>query len=196
MSRPRLKITAAEHLAHPLRVHALLNDFELEDVWCLPVTLTSAQSLHLFLDQFSKSHDKSLPGVAGLLFKFRMWLGKVFKWDEKQLRDKLIPGTIRHRYAEQEGFAFEQLMEPGSGNFIPVYLLESEFLAEIENKTVHGALHISRVPINENVWGIHLAIYLKPKGTLGRLYLKLIKPFRLWIVYPTMLKTAKAKWEA
>lgn len=125
-----------------------------------------------------------------------MWLGKVFQWDKKTLRDVLVPGTIRHLYAQDEGLTFEQLINPGSGDFVPVYLLESEFLAEVENKTVHAAMHISRVPMSKDVWGIHLAVYVKPKGTVGRLYMLLIKPFRLWIVYPTMLKVAKAKWEA
>lgn len=191
---PEIKIDAKDHLAHSLRVHNLLNDFELEDVWRLPLTLTSQHSLQLFLDQLHKSRNKRLPGAAGLLFKFRLWLGKVFKWDEKQLRHELIHGTIRHRYAQQEGLKFEQLPNPGSGEFIPVYLLENEFLSEIENKTVHAALHLSRIPEGET-WGIHMAVYVKPKGLFGRLYMLLIKPFRLWIVYPTMLKAAKEKWE-
>jgi len=191
---PSIKIDAKEHLAHSLRVHELLKDFELEDVWRLPVTLTSQHSLQLFLDQLQKSRDKSLPGAAGLLFKFRLWLGKVFSLDEKQLRHELIPGTIRHRYAVQEGLTFEQLPNPGAGDFIRVYLLENEFLAEIENKTVQAALHLSRVPRGDN-WGIHMAVYVKPKGLFGRLYMLLIKPFRLWVVYPTMFKSAREKWE-
>lgn len=192
---PSIKIDAKEHFANSLRVHELLKDFELEDVWRLPVTLTSQHSLQLFLDQLNKSRDESLPGAAGLLFKFRLWLGKVFRWDEKQKRDKLIPGTIRHRYAGQEGLTFEQLPNPGSGDFVPVYLLENEFLSEIENKTAQAALHVSRVPRGKD-WGIHMAVYVKPKGVFGKLYMLLIKPFRLWIVYPTMFKSVKTRWEA
>ncbi|MCD4719558.1 MAG: DUF2867 domain-containing protein [Desulfobacula sp.] len=40
-----------------------------------------------------------------------------------------------------------------------------------------------------------LAIYVKPRGIYGRLYLKLIEPFRHYIVYPTMMKTIKTQWQ-
>ena len=40
-----------------------------------------------------------------------------------------------------------------------------------------------------------MAIYVKPKGTFGKLYMLAIKPFRLLIVYPALLKSIKKKWE-
>jgi hypothetical protein len=40
-----------------------------------------------------------------------------------------------------------------------------------------------------------MAVYVKPKGLLGKLYMKLIKPFRHWIVYPALMKEAKVCWE-
>ena len=144
---PKTKISDQEHLIQPLRVHSLLPDFELEDVWRLPVTLTSANSLQLFMDQFSDSNTRVVnTGITGLLFRLRLFLGRLFKWDENLKQDHLIPGSIRARYSQQENLKYDDLPDPGSGNFIPVYKLENEFLSEIENKTVHAALHFNRVP--------------------------------------------------
>jgi hypothetical protein len=32
-----------------------------------------------------------------------------------------------------------------------------------------------------------LAVYVRPHGRLGRAYLRLIEPFRRWVVYPSLL---------
>ena len=193
----KIKIHASEHLMHKLKVHHLLSDFELEDVWRVPVELNADHTLKLFMDQFKKSDDSFLKrGVAGWLFKLRIFLGWVFGWDKIKKSDQLIPGTIRARYASHENLTHDDLPHPGSGEFIPVYQIENEFLSEIENKTVHAAVHFSRVPLRDNVWGVHMAVYVKPKGLFGRMYMWLIKPFRVWIVYPAMMKAAKERWEA
>lgn len=193
---PSYKIDEREHLAQPLRVHSLLTDFELEDVWHVPVKLTSAQSLQLFMDQFTKTNESTVStGITGLLFKFRLFLGRVFKWDEKVSQDHLIPGTIRHRYAQAETLKYDGLPAPGSGSFIPVYKLENEYLSEIENSTVQAALHLSRVPSGKDSWTIHMAVYVKPKGVFGKSYMMLITPFRLWIVYPALMRAARKNWE-
>lgn len=143
---PSTKIDEREHLIHPLRVHSLLSDFELEDVWRVPVKLTSRHNLQMFLDQFAKTNAKLVnSGMTGLLFKIRLFMGRLFKWDEKLLQEHLIPGSIRFRYAQQENLMYDDLPHPGSGSFIPVYKLENEFLSEIENRTVQAALHFSRV---------------------------------------------------
>lgn len=193
---PRTKIDEHEHLIQPLRVHSLLSDFELEDVWRVPVNLTSTHSLQLFMDQFAKTNAKLVNrGMTGLLFRIRFFMGRLFKWDKKFLQDHLIPGTIRYRYAQQENLAYDDLPHPGSGSFIPVYKLENEFLSEIENSTVQAALHFSRVPSGPDSWTIHMAVYVKPKGWFGKSYMRLITPFRLWIVYPALMNAARKNWE-
>ena len=194
---PNTKIDEHEHLIHPLRVHSLLSDFELEDVWRVPVKLTSRHNLQMFLDQFAKTNATLVnSGMTGLLFKLRLFMGRLFKWDEKLLQEHLIPGSIRFRYAQQENLTYDDLPDPGSGSFIPVYKLENEFLSEIENRTVQAALHFSRVPSGQDTWTIHMAVYVKPKGWFGKSYMLLITPFRLWIVYPALMNAARKNWEA
>lgn len=192
----KIKIDEKHHLTQPWKVHDLLSDFKLEDVWRVPVVLQEHHSFAVFLDAFTKSNNRVIKAgsLAGLLFKLRLFLGKIFKWDEKIEIDHLIPGSIRERYALSENITFEDLIKPGNEDFIPVYKLENEFLSEIENKTVHAALHLGRVSFEDN-YTIQMAVYVKPKGLFGRLYMELIKPFRYWIVYPALMKSARESWE-
>ncbi|WP_420318649.1 DUF2867 domain-containing protein [Ekhidna sp.] len=195
MSSTKIKIDKKHHLEQPWRVHTLLPDFDIEDVWLVPITLTKEHSLDLFLSQFRASNERLTEmGLAGFLFRLRLFLGKVFKWDEKEPVDHLIPGSIRERYAESENLKFEDLIDPGTDDFIPVFQLQNEYLSEIENKTVHAALHLGRVKKGGD-FGIQMAVYVKPKGTFGRLYMKLIQPFRHWIVYPALMKSVKRRWQ-
>lgn len=175
-------------------MHTLCADFELEDVWCIHVELSVQHSLQLFMDQFKRTETQLLKkGAAGKLFELSLALGKLFGWDPHP--DPNREGSIRLRYAKRRGMTVSQLPHPGMGSFVPVYQLENEFLSEIENKTVHATLHFGRVPLRENVWGIQMAVHVKPKGWFGKGYMLLIKPFRLWVVYPAMMHSASKMWK-
>lgn len=189
-----IKISRQQHFKHPWQVHALCADFELEDVWLIPVELREQHSLEMFMSQFKKAETKLLKkGAAGLLFQLRLALGKLFGWDAQP--DPHRKGSIRLRYAQQKGLTVLQLPPPGNEMFAPVYQLENEVLSEIENDTVHATLHLGRVPLRENVWGIQMAVLVKPKGWFGKAYMLFIKPFRLWIVYPAMMRAAAKMWK-
>ncbi|MEQ9401937.1 MAG: DUF2867 domain-containing protein [Cyclobacteriaceae bacterium] len=191
-----MRIDPKEHLKHDWEVHPLLSDFQIEDVWKLPVTLQPTDTLAQVLEQFwSATEAIELKGLAGWLFRFRFFLGRLFRWDEKTAHTTLIPGTIRERYARAKGLQFAQLPDPGDHSFVPVYILEQESLAEIENATVHAAIHLGRVLMEDDRYTVQMTIYVKAKGTFGRMYMLLIKPFRWLIVYPTLLKTIKKQWE-
>jgi len=41
-----------------------------------------------------------------------------------------------------------------------------------------------------------MAVYVKARGVLGELYMKLIGPFRHWIVYPALMRQIGRAWEA
>jgi len=191
-----MRINPDEHKKHHWEVHELLADFKIEDVWRLPVILEREHSLVLVKELFSKTNKKlGVKGPAAWLFRIRYFLGRLFNWDKKIKQIGLIPGSIRERYAQVKDLDFEQLPNPGDGNFIPVYNLTQESLVEIENATVHAAIHFGRVPIVNNRFTIQMTIYVKPKGIFGLLYMSLIKPFRLFIVYPALMKTIKEVWD-
>jgi Protein of unknown function (DUF2867) len=192
----KFKISPQQHLKHSWQVHALCDDFELEDVWLVPVELGPQHNLKMFMDQFKKAEAQLVTkgkGATKLLFKIRLAIGKLFKWDSHPNHNR--QGSIRLRYAQQQGLSVVQLPDPGKGSFALVYQLENETLSEIENGTVHATLHFGRVQINENVWGIQMAVYVKPKGWFGKGYMQFIKPFRLWIVYPALMRSASKIWK-
>ncbi len=192
----KAEIDVSQHMQHPWRAHALIPDFEIEDVWRLPTVLTADQSSALVRKTlFSGMEQLTQNGVVGLLFKFRLFLGRFFHWDSKpETRATLRPGSLRERYAKSENLMAEQLPAPTGADFVPVYQLEQESLDELENKTVHAALHIGRVPLDETRYTAQLTIYVKPKGTFGRTYMAMIKPFRHWIVYPAMMRMLEKRW--
>jgi hypothetical protein len=39
-----------------------------------------------------------------------------------------------------------------------------------------------------------MAVYVKPRGPLGKGYMALIKPFRHWIVYPALMRQFERVW--
>ena len=39
-----------------------------------------------------------------------------------------------------------------------------------------------------------MTVYVKPKGIFGSLYMLAIKPLRLLIVYPILMKALKIQW--
>ncbi|MEO1217382.1 MAG: DUF2867 domain-containing protein [Bacteroidota bacterium] len=192
-----MQINKSEHYKHDWISHELLKDFEIEDVWRFPVELESEHQLSNFQTVIRTAmEDLEQKGPAGFLFKLRFFLGEVFGWD-KEMREKelLKEGSIRERYASANKLSVKDLPEPGDAEFTPVYNEENESLSEIENATVHAALHLGRVPLKEKLYTIQMAVYVKPKGGFGRFYMALIKPFRHSIVYPAFMSLIRKRWE-
>jgi len=73
-------------------------------------------------------------------------------------------------------------LDRGSPGFVPAYQEPDEHLFRIANRTVTALLHVSLADRRPR-----LAVYVRPKGHLGRGYLRLIEPFRRWVVYPALL---------
>lgn len=190
-----MKIDNSKHTQHPWGLDALLPDFEIEDVWQFPVQLEAHHNIHEFRSQFKEVMDKiTNNGLAAALFKIRFFIGGILGWDETLERSTFVPGSIRERFAKREGLSFAQMPAPGTEEFVPVYEREEEFLAEIENATVHAAMHLGKVPAGDK-YTVQMAVYVKPKGVLGRCYMQIIKPFRLAIVYPAMMRSVGKQWK-
>lgn len=191
------KMEATDHLNQPWLAHDLLTDFEIEDVWRLPVEMERHQTAEDFQKVFSQAiAGISQSGVAGMLFRFRFFLGRVFGWDSDVKVLEILPiGSIRERYASQSGLSEDDFSTPIHNQFVPVYQTKEEVLSEIENATVHAAVHFGRVAIDDDKYGVHMTVYVKPKGYFGKAYMQLIMPFRLFIVYPVLLKMIGAHWQ-
>ena len=77
-----------------------------------------------------------------------------------------------------------------------LYLLDDEWAAEIVNRTVHGILHVGWVPDRDGGYHGEMAVYVKPNGLLGTVYMAVINPFRHLVVYPPMLRQIEQGWRA
>jgi hypothetical protein len=78
--------------------------------------------------------------------------------------------------------------------FNSLYLLDDEFAAEAANRTMHGILHLGRIPFEGGGFQVQLAVLVKPNGWLGQAYMAAIKPFRYLLVYPPMLREVGRAW--
>ncbi|MDX6657732.1 MAG: hypothetical protein QOH62_2525, partial [Solirubrobacteraceae bacterium] len=79
--------------------------------------------------------------------------------------------------------------------FTPLYRTHDEFAAEMSNQTVHGVLHLAWVDQGKGRYQGQMAVYVKPRGLLGKAYMALIKPFRHWIVYPGLMRQVERAWK-
>ena len=78
--------------------------------------------------------------------------------------------------------------------FAPLYRTGTEFAAELSNQTVHGVMHLAWVDQGEGRYQCQMAVYVKPRGPLGKAYMALIKPFRYWVVYPALMRQIERTW--
>lgn len=198
-----MKINNEIHNEHPWIVRKIATDFELWDVWEFPIRAdnSEAENFNSFCEVYKKSFSE-MSGLANMLFKLRFWLGKTLGLD-KNTNTLPISGcsetSIRSRLSEEDEernhIAAKDLQTDDLGPFRAAYLYENERLDEISNDTVHALMHIGWVKKQEGRYTAQLAVYVKPRGRIGRMYLKLIGPFRHHIVYPAMMKNVKLKWE-
>jgi hypothetical protein len=101
------------------------------------------------------------------------------------LRDRL-PADLRDAH---RGPAFAALP------FTSVYVTDDEWAAEVANRTMHGVLHIGRIPADDGTFRAQMAILVKPNGVLGDLYMAAIRPFRHLVVYPAILREGASTWQ-
>ena len=73
-------------------------------------------------------------------------------------------------------------LDRGGTGFVPAYQEPDEQLLRIANRTVTAALHISVADRRPR-----LAVYVRPKGRFGRIYMRVIEPFRYFVVYPALM---------
>lgn len=201
-----MKLLKAEHECRPLRIHDLVPDFTLEDVWALPVYggRDDFDDLLELTGSFDPSQVESR--AARFLWSFRDRLGAWFGLGEisapadgqgnvrlpipgatgTSLRDRLPP-DLRGTAA---GVSFDPLP------FVPLYRTDREAAAEISNRTVHGVAHLAWVEAGEDRYEGRMAVYVKPRGAFGRAYMALIKPFRYRVVYPALMRQMERAWEA
>jgi hypothetical protein len=190
-----MRLPDSAHTSRPWRIHELVRDFRLEDVWALPTPGGPDDFARLVQLMASSDPSERSPAAVRTLFAIRWKLGELFGWDDPgaftgserpTLRDRL-PADLRDGPSGPE---FDALP------FSSLYLIHDEFAAEIVNKTVHAVLHLGWVQDEAGSYHGQMAVYVKPNGRLGNVYMAAIAPFRHLIVYPPMLRMIGRRWRA
>ena len=179
----------SEHRARPWIFHDLAPDFTLEDVWRIPAPGSTADDLQTFIARVHE-HGARQPALVRLLFAVRWRLGAWLGWDGKSSGLGARVQTLRDRLPEDRR-ADPDVVDLGF--LTPVYVRPMEMAAEVANATVHGALHYGWVP-DGDCYALELAVYTSANGRWGRAYMALIRPFRLLIVWPSMLRQWGRAW--
>lgn len=190
-----MRLPPTPHLARPWRIHELIPDFRLEDVWALP-TPGGPEEFPALVNGFARADPAELPSrLARLLWNFRFKVGGALGWDDSEAGSGGRVPSLRGRLPEElrDGPSGPQLFLL----FEPLYLLEREFAAEIANRTMHGVMHLSWVldPDGGPYRGV-MAVYVKPNGRLGEAYMATIRPFRHHVVYPAMMRQIATTWQS
>ena len=189
-----MRLPHTAHTSRPWRIHEVVSDFRLEDVWELPGVggPDDLPRLVALLASSDPSHSSS--AAARTLFAIRWRLGRLLGWDDPgggigsrvpTLRDRLPPDL-------RDGPSGPDF---GALPFTSLYLLDDEWAAEIANRTMHGVLHVGWVADGTGGYRGHLAVLVKPNGVLGSAYMAAIRPFRHLLVYPALLRELGRRWQ-
>ncbi len=181
-----------EYLALSLAAHAFLADAPLHDVHALDLPGggdgRSLADLRALLAD--RTIAKANPAVAAL-FRLRWWIGETFGWD------KGGPDPAEWSYLSRlpEEIRRRSRTPPGTpdGPFTLLYLLDQESVSEVRNRTVHAFLVAALVP-RPRGYRLFWAVYVRATSRWTPIYMKVIDPFRRWIVYPGMLRALHRAW--
>lgn len=190
-----MRLPNAAHESRPWRIREIAPDFTVEDVWALPVH-GGAEDFPALIGVMACLDPAGAGSLAArVLWRVRWRLGSWLGWDdaagelpipgknEASLTDRL-PDDLRNTAAVQD-----------FGPFAPLYRTDVEWAAELSNQTVHAVMHLAWVDQGEGRYQGQLAVYVKPRGPLGKVYMALIKPFRHRVVYPALMRQIERAWK-
>lgn len=190
-----IRLPDAAHTSRPWRIHDVVPDFRLEDVWALPTPGGADDFPRLVELATDLDPSRSRAPAVRVLFALRWKIGGLLGWDEPDTGLRSRVPSLRDRLpADLRGSASSA--EFGGLPFEPLYLTGDEFAAEIANRTVHGVLHLGWVSDGRGGYHGQMAVYVKRNGLIGAAYMAAIAPFRHLIVYPPMIREFGRAWRA
>ena len=187
-----MRLPDTAHTSRPWRIHDLVADFRLEDVWELPTPggpdgFPRLVEMMTGLDPF-----RSPSRVVRVLFTIRQKVGDRLGLDKPADGVGSRVATVRDRLpadlVDARGPDFKAVP------FTAVYATADEYAAELANRTVHGVMHLSWVQDASGGYRGRMAVYVKPNGPLGRVYMAVIGPFRR-VLYPPMMRAIGRSWK-
>jgi Protein of unknown function (DUF2867) len=177
----------------PLRVHAFLAGVPLHDVWAVDLPrMRGGITLAEFLRRAGGLLQRPPPAVRALL-SLRFFVDGLFGWD------RATPGSVSESFAQRltDEDRARSLAPAGTpdGLFRIVYRFENEQLDENVNRTAHAGALSALVEAAAG-YRFYFAVYVREVSRFTPLYLAAIDPFRKVIVYPALLRSVSAQWNA
>jgi Protein of unknown function (DUF2867) len=203
-----MRLPNAAHESRPWRIRRIAPDFTLEDAWALPANggAEDFQTLLEVMVSLDPANSGYLP--TRVLWRVRdrlggwLGLGRISAPIEGGRDDAAgelpIPGT---KEASLTGRLPDDLRDTAAdpdlawAPLAPLYRTDVEFAAELSNRTVHSVMHLAWVDRGGGRYGGQMAVYVKPRGRLGKGYMALIKPLRYWVVYPALMRQIEREWD-
>ena len=189
-----MRLPNSAHTARQWRIQEIAPDFELEDVWELPTPGGPEDFPQLVRVVTSMDPSQGSSRAVRALFAIRWKIGGLLGWDDPDTGLGSRVSMLRERLPED--LRDSSVEDIKALPFTPLYLTNDEYAAEIANQTVHGIVHLGWVPDEAGRYRAQMAVYVKPNGRFGRLYMAAIGPFRHLIVYPALMREIGKAWSA
>jgi len=185
------QVSTQEFEQLPLRVHTFLEGVPLHDVWFIDLPRWRAG---VTLDEFLRTISNCLcapPPLVRMLLDIRFFVGRFFGWDHEPAATAWK--TLATRLTDND--RSRSLAEAGTRDefFRVVYRFENEQLVELINRTAHAAA-LSALVETATVYRFYLGVYVRSVSRFTPFYMTLIDPFRKLIVYPSLLRSVRARW--
>jgi hypothetical protein len=185
------QISTREFERLPLRVHDFLAGVPLHDVWAVELPRTRSG---ITLDEFLRTASSCLltptPVVRALL-NIRLFIGRLLGWDREPAA--IARETFAKRLTTADRSKSVAPAGTREGLFRVVYRFENEQLLEVINRTAHAAA-LSALVETPDAYRFYFGVYVRNVGRFTPVYMALIDPFRKLVVYPSLLRTVRAKW--
>jgi len=186
------QLTTQEFERLPLRVHTFLAGVPLHDVWFVDLPRWRAG---VTLDDFLRTASNCLftpSSLVRMLLDIRFFVGRFLNWDRKPAATDAKTFATSLIDADHS----RSLAAPGArdGFFLVVYRFENEQLVELINRTVHAAA-LSALVETPTAYRFYLGVYVRSVSRFTPFYMALIDPFRKMIVYPSLLRSVRARWD-
>ena len=187
-----MRVESEEYAGLDLRVHSFLASVPLHDAWAIDLpgggpgrTVADLPAL-ISIERLTTANR-----AVRFLFWLRARFGRAFGWDREPR--EAPRSSFLHRLTKADREA--SLLEPGTseGPFRVLYMFPREVVSEIQNATVH-AFSVFALIEHADGYRLYWAIYVRPVGSLGRWYMRLIDPFRRLIIYPAVLRYIRSAW--
>jgi hypothetical protein len=188
---PQIALDEFERL--PLRVHAFLAGVPLHDVWAVDLPRARGGITLVEFLQRAGGLFLQLPPAVRALLSVRFFVGALFGWDRATPRS--VSESFAQRLTDEDRARSLAPAETPDGLFRIVYRFENEQLDEIVNRTVHAAALSALIEAAAG-YRFYFAVYVREVSPFTPLYMAAIDPFRKLIVYPALLRSVAAQWNA